>query len=75
MQSYDFEVWQDDNFMHSVKGVDLERPGHAWACIAGLATRFALPGCQFAVKDERGEIVILVGMPHGATHTCPPGRF
>ena len=62
MQSYKVEVWQDDNFLHSVKGIDLERPGHAWAHIAGLARRFALPGCHFAVKDERGNIVILVGI-------------
>jgi hypothetical protein len=62
MQSYALEVWQEDNFIHSVKGVDLERPAHAWAHIAGLATRFALPGCRFAVKNGRGEITILIGI-------------
>ena len=62
MRRYDLEVWQGDNFMHSVKGIHLERPGHAWIHIAGLARRFAVPGCRFAVKNEHGEIAILVGI-------------
>ena len=61
MPSYDFEVWQDDKTLHSVKGVELERPAHAWERIGKLALRFNLPGCHIAVKDESGGLAILVG--------------
>jgi len=61
MPSYDFEVWQGDRALHSVKGVELERPAEAWDCIGNLARRFDAPGCRFAVKDECGDIAILVG--------------
>ena len=61
MPSYDFEVWQDDRALHSVKGVELERPAHAWERIGTLARRFNRPGCRIAVKDESGGLAILVG--------------
>ncbi len=61
MPSYDFEVWQDDRALHSVKGVELERPALAWDRIGKLARRFNRPGCRIAVKDESGGLAILVG--------------
>ena len=61
MPSYDFEVWQGDRAPHRVKGVELERPAYAWDRTSKLATRFNLPGCRIAVKDERGDLAILVG--------------
>ncbi len=61
MPSYDLEVWQGDRALHNVKGVELERPAHAWDHVARLATRFDAPGCRIAVKDESGDIAILVG--------------
>ena len=61
MPSYDFEVWQGDRALHSVKGVELERPAHAWDRIGHLAKRFSAPGCRIAVKDESGALAILVG--------------
>ena len=61
MPSYDFEVWQGDRALHSVKGVELERPEHAWDRIGKLARRFNAPGCHIAVKDETGGLAILVG--------------
>ncbi len=44
-----------------MKGVELEKPAHAWERVAKLAMRFNLPGCRIAVKDEHGDIAILVG--------------
>jgi len=61
MPSYDFEVWQGDGALHTVKGVELERPAHAWDRVAKLARRFSMPGCRIVVKDERGGIAILIG--------------
>jgi len=61
MPSYDFEVWQGDSALHRVKGVELENPAHAWEGVSALASRFNMPGCRIAVKDERGGIAILVG--------------
>ena len=61
MPAYDFEVWQGDRALHRVEGVELERPAHAWERISKLAERFSLPGCQIAVKDESGDLAILVG--------------
>ena len=61
MPSYDFEVWQGDRALHHVKGVQIEKPAHAWERVGALASRFNLPGCRIAVKDERGDIAILVG--------------
>ncbi len=61
MPSYDFEVWQGDRALHTEKGVELEKPAHAWERVGKLARRFNLPGCRIAVKDERGDIAILVG--------------
>ena len=61
MPSYDFEVWQGDSALHRVKGVELERPAHAWEHVNALASRFNMPGCRIAVKDECGDIAILVG--------------
>ena len=55
MPSYDFEVWQGDRALHSVKGVELERPAHAWDRVHKLAARFNEPGCRIAVKDESGD--------------------
>ena len=61
MPSYDFEVWQGDRPLHTVKGVELERPAHAWDRVGKLAARFNEPGCRIAVKDESGDLTILVG--------------
>ena len=61
MPSYDFEVWQGDRALHKVKGVELERPAHAWERVGKLARRFDQPGCRIAVKDESGGLAILVG--------------
>ena len=61
MPSYDFEVWQGDRALHSVRGVELERPAHAWERIAALARQYNQPGCRIAVKDESGGLAILVG--------------
>ena len=44
-----------------MKGVELERPAHAWERIGTLARRFNRPGCRIAVKDESGGLAILVG--------------
>jgi hypothetical protein len=51
MPSYDFEVWQGDRALHSVRGVELERPADAWDRIGALARRYNQPGCRIAVKD------------------------
>jgi hypothetical protein len=59
--SYNFEVWQGDRALHSVKGVELEQPAHAWDRVHKLAARFNEPGCRIAVKDESGDLTILVG--------------
>ena len=61
MPSYDFEVWQGDRALHSVRGAELERLAQAWERIVKLAKRYDQPGCRIAVKDESGEIAILVG--------------
>ena len=61
MPSDDFEVWQGDRVLHSVRGAELERPAGAWEWVRRLASRFGAPGCQIKVKDERGDITILVG--------------
>jgi hypothetical protein len=61
MPSYDFEVWQGDRPLHSMKGVELERPAHGWDRVGRLAARFNEPGCHIAVKDESGDLTILVG--------------
>jgi len=61
MPSYDFEVWQGDRALHSVKGVELEKPSQALERVRALASRVNMPGCRIAVKDESGEIAILVG--------------
>jgi hypothetical protein len=61
MPSYDFEVWQGDKALHRVKGVELEGPAHAWDQVRNLAKCFGAPGRRIAVKDERGDIAILVG--------------
>ena len=61
MPSYDFEVWQGDRALHSVRGVELERPAEAWDCVGRLLSRFDAPGCRIAVKDEQGDLAILVG--------------
>jgi hypothetical protein len=61
MPSYDFEVWQGDRALHSVRRVELERPAQAWERIDALARRYNQPGCHIAVKDESGGLAILVG--------------
>jgi hypothetical protein len=61
MPSYDFEVWQGDRALHSVKGVELERPAHAWDRVGKLAARFNEPGCRIA-EDESAGLAILVGV-------------
>lgn len=61
MPSYDFEVWQGDRALHRMRGVQLERPVEAWDRVGALVTRFDAPGCRIAVKDEQGDIAILVG--------------
>jgi len=61
MPSYDFEVWQGDRALHRVMGVQLETPVEAWDRVGGLVRRFDAPGCRIAVKDEQGDIAILVG--------------
>jgi hypothetical protein len=61
MPSYDFEVWQGDRALHSVKGVKLETPAHAWERVGKLARFYSEPGCRIAVKDETGGLAILVG--------------
>ena len=61
MPSYDFEVWQGDRALHSVRGVELERPAEAWDRVWRLVSRFDAPGCRIAVKDEQGDLAILVG--------------
>ena len=61
MPSYDFEVWQGDRVLHSTRGVELERPAGAWDAVRSLASRFCMPGFRIAVRDERGDIKILVG--------------
>jgi len=61
MPSYDFEVWQGDRALHSVRGVELKRPAEAWDRVRRLVSRFDAPGCRLAVKDEQGGLAILVG--------------
>jgi len=61
MPSYDFEVWQGDSALHRVTGVELERLGHAWSHIRKLTKRYGAPGRRIAVRDEQGDIAILVG--------------
>jgi hypothetical protein len=62
MPSYDFEVWQDDRVLHNEKSVEIEAPARAWAYVGRLATQYNAPGCRIVVKDERGDIAILVGL-------------
>jgi hypothetical protein len=62
MPSYDFEVWQGDSVLHRVKGVELEKPARAWDRVRRLASRFSVPGCRITVRDERGDIALLVGV-------------
>jgi hypothetical protein len=62
MPSYDFEVWQGDRALHNERGVEIEEPAQAWDRVGRLAKRFDAPGCRIAVKDERGDIAILVGL-------------
>ena len=61
MPSYDTEVWQGDRALHSLRGVELERPAEAWERVGWLVSRFDAPGCRIAVKDEEGGLAILVG--------------
>ena len=61
MPSYDFEVWQGERALHCVRGVQIERPVEAWDRVGSLVTQFDGPGCRIAVKDEQGDIAILVG--------------
>ena len=61
MPSYDFEVVQGDRVLHNLKGVTIEAPARAWDCVGELARRYDVPGCRIAVKDERGDLAILVG--------------
>lgn len=61
MPSYDFEVWQGDNALHRVKGVEVEGLAHAWEKVRNLAKRFGAPGRRITVKDERGDVAILLG--------------
>ena len=62
MPSYDFEVWQGDRALHNERGVEIEEPARAWDRVGRLVTQFDNPDCRIAVKDERGDIAILVGL-------------
>ena len=73
MPSYDFEVWQGDRALHSVKGVELERPAHAWDASASSRGASTQPGCRIAVKDESGDIAILVGARTAKQHASGAG--
>jgi hypothetical protein len=55
MPSYDFEVWQGDRVLHSMRDVELEKPAGAWDWVRSLASHFNAPGCQITVKDESGK--------------------
>jgi hypothetical protein len=44
-----------------MKRVEIEKLAHARERVGKLAARFNLPGCRIAVKDQRGDIAILVG--------------
>jgi hypothetical protein len=61
MSSYDFEVWQGVRALHSMRGVELERPSEVWNRLCRLPSCFRAPGCRFVVKDEQGGLAILVG--------------
>jgi len=74
MPSYDFEVWQGDSALHAVRGVELEKPGEAWDRVGRLALSFSAPGCRIAVKDEQGDIAILVGAQTAKRILAAQGR-
>ena len=61
MPSYDFEVRQGDRALHYERGVEVEETARAWDRVGRLAMQFDTPGCHIAVKDDRGDIAILVG--------------
>jgi hypothetical protein len=44
-----------------VRNVELERPARAWDQVRHLAKQFGAPRRRIVVRDERGDIAILVG--------------
>ena len=62
MRLYVFEVVKDGESIMAKHSVALPDLTAAWSRIANLARIFDEPGCKIRVKDEAGEIVILVGV-------------
>ena len=62
MQSYDFEVIQDDETISSLRAVELRSLGAVWGQIAELTKKVSAPKSRIRVLDQSGAILISIGI-------------
>ena len=61
MQLYRFEVLRGEDVIAVQPSVPLRDTRSAWPRIARIASSIGLPGCRIRVREQSGEIVILIG--------------
>jgi hypothetical protein len=62
MPSYDVEVRRGERVLHSSTRTDLTDLDRAWQLVSSLSKTWDVPGARILVRDERGDVVISIGV-------------
>ncbi len=71
MRLYNFEVLRGDDVIAVQSSVPLRDTRSAWPKIARIARSIGLPGCRIRVREQSGEIVILIGAEAARRYADP----
>jgi hypothetical protein len=62
MQFYRFEVLKGEEVIATEPSVPLHNTKAAWPKIVKIAKSIKLPGCRIRVREQSGEMIILIGV-------------
>jgi hypothetical protein len=73
VQRYDFEVMEGDETVAAERSVELSSPTAVWSRIAELAKALYAPGRTIRVRNQLGEMVVLIGVAAALRHASSFG--
>jgi hypothetical protein len=62
MERFGFEIQQGEATLSTLRSVETRGPRAMWQRVAELAKSVGAPGCRIKVKDQSGQIVLLIGV-------------
>jgi hypothetical protein len=73
MECYDFEVVEGDETVAALRSIELPNPAALWSRIEELAETVHAPGRTIRVRNQLGEMVVLIGVATAIRHATSLG--